>query len=77
MLAKIAARNRFFPEFWKVSQKKSTKLGPHSTVQAKFGWDLREFQTFGLLLSAVLQLKTFRWKFDFFPDKSSHAGRAR
>ena len=54
MLAKIAARNRFFPECWKVSKTNSTKLDPEATVQAKSGWDLREFQTFGLPLSPVL-----------------------
>ena len=55
MLAKIAARNIFLPEFWKVSKTKSTKLGPQATIQAKFGWDLWEFQTFGLSLSPVLR----------------------
>ena len=44
MLAKIAARNRTFPEFLKVSKKKSTKLGPQATIQAKFGWDFREYK---------------------------------
>ena len=54
MLAKIAARNHFFPQLWKVSEKKTTKLGPYATVQAKFGWDLRELQNFGVPLSSVL-----------------------
>ena len=32
----------------------TTKLGPHATVQAKFGWDLREYLTFGLPLAPAL-----------------------
>ena len=56
MLAKIAARNRFFPEFWKISTNISTNLGPSATVQAKFGWDLRKYYTFGHPLSPVLDL---------------------
>ena len=46
---------RFFPEFWKVKKTYSNDLGPKATVQAMFGWDLREFHTFGLPLSPVLQ----------------------
>ena len=54
MLAKISARNRFFPEFWRVKKDNSTKLGPQATVQAKFGWGLRDSQTLGLPLSPAL-----------------------
>ena len=57
-MAKIAARNRFSGIL--ESKKKTPKLGPWATVQAKFGWDLREFETFVLPLSPVLVLDNVR-----------------
>ena len=35
----------------------TTKLGPYAIVQAKFGWDLREYLTFGLPLAPALAEK--------------------
>ena len=46
MLAKMAARNRFFPQFWNVAKTNSAKLGLKTTVKAKVGWDLQEFLNF-------------------------------
>ena len=54
MLAMIAAKIIFFRKIKKVPKKQIYNIGPMGeTVQAKFGWDFRELQTFGLPLSLV------------------------